>query len=49
MNWDSISFGLGDDSVKRIMMAEPLKGTSEIVEELLDRSDTAAELLENMS
>ena len=49
VNWDSISFGLGDDSVKRIMMAEPLKGTSEIVEELLDRSDTAAELLENMS
>jgi len=30
------------------MMAEPLKGTSEIVEELLERSDTAAALLENM-
>jgi len=48
VNWDSISFGLEDESVKRIMMAEPLKGTSEIVEELLERSDTAAALLENM-
>ena len=48
VNWDSISFGLEDESIKRIMMAEPLKGTSEIVEELLERSDTAAALLENM-
>jgi proteasome accessory factor A len=48
VNWDSISFGLEDESIKRIMMAEPLKGTSEFVEELLDRSETAAALLENM-
>jgi len=48
VNWDSISFGLEDDSIKRVMMAEPLKGTSEFVEELLDRSATAAELLDNM-
>ena len=48
VNWDSISFGLEDESIKRVMMAEPLKGTSEFVEELLDRSETAAELLENM-
>ena len=49
VNWDSISFGLEDESIKRVMMAEPLKGTSEYVEELLDRSETAAKLLENMS
>jgi proteasome accessory factor A len=48
VNWDSISFGLEDESIKRIMMAEPLKGTSEFVEGLLDRSETAAALLENM-
>ena len=48
MNWDSISFGLEDESIKRIMMAEPLKGSSEIVGELLDRSETAAALLDNM-
>jgi proteasome accessory factor A len=48
VNWDSISFGLEDESIKRIMMSEPLKGTSEFVEELLERSETAAALLENM-
>ena len=48
VNWDSISFGMEDESIKRIMMAEPLKGTSEFVEDLLERSETAAELLENM-
>jgi proteasome accessory factor A len=49
VNWDSISFTLEDESIKRVMMGEPLKGTVEIVGELLDRSKTAAELLENMS
>ena len=48
VNWDSISFGLEDESIKRVMMAEPLKGTSEFVEELLEGSETAAALLENM-
>ncbi len=48
VNWDSISFGLGDETIRRVMMAEPLKGTSEFVEELLDRSATAEALLENM-
>ena len=48
VNWDSISFVLEDESIKRVMMAEPLKGTSEFVEELFERSETAAQLLENM-
>jgi proteasome accessory factor A len=48
VNWDSISFGLPDESIKRVMMTEPSKGTSEFVEALLDRSATAAELLDNM-
>jgi hypothetical protein len=48
VNWDSISFGLGDDSIKRVMMSEPLKGTKQVVEGLLERSRTAAQLLENM-
>jgi proteasome accessory factor A len=48
VNWDSISFGLEDESIKRVMMAEPLKGTAEFVEALLERSETAAELLKNM-
>ena len=48
VNWDSISFGLGDESIKRVMMSEPLKGTKQFVESLLDRSKTAAQLLQNM-
>ena len=48
MNWDSISFGIEDESIKRVMMAEPLKGTREYVEDLLNRSETAARLLDNM-
>ena len=49
MNWDSISFGLGDEPIKRIMMSEPLKGTKAYVEDLLEKSDSAAALLANMS
>ncbi len=48
VNWDSISFGIGDEPIKRILMAEPLKGTKEHVEELLERSKTAAELVKNL-
>ena len=45
VNWDSISFGVGDEPISRILMAEPLKGTREHVGALLDSSPTAAELV----
>jgi proteasome accessory factor PafA2 len=45
VNWDSISFGIEDQQVKRIMMAEPLKGTRAHVEELLDSAPNASELV----
>ena len=48
VNWDSISFGVDDEPINRILMAEPLKGTREHVEELLDRSSTAADLVKNL-
>jgi proteasome accessory factor A len=48
VNWDSISFADGDEPIKRIMMAEPLKGSREHVEALLDRSPTAQDLMENL-
>ena len=48
VNWDSISFGVGDEPIKRVMMNEPLKGTQALVEELLDRSENAKALLANM-
>jgi len=48
VNWDSISFGVDDEPIKRILMAEPLKGSKAHVEELLESSPTAAELVVNL-
>ena len=48
VNWDSLSFGIGDEPIKRILMAEPLKGTRVHVEDLLSTSKNAAELVKNL-
>jgi proteasome accessory factor A len=48
VNWDSISFGIGEDPIKRVLMAEPLKGSRAHVEELLEQSQTAADLVKNL-
>jgi proteasome accessory factor A len=48
VNWDSISFSVDDEPIKRIMMIEPLKGSKAHVQELLDNSPTAADLVENL-
>ena len=49
VNWDSISFGIDDQPIKRVMMAEPLKGSKSLVRDLLERSTTANELVKNLS
>jgi proteasome accessory factor PafA2 len=48
VNWDSISFGVDSEPIKRILMAEPLKGTKAHVEDLLESSPTAADLVRNL-
>jgi proteasome accessory factor A len=48
VNWDSISFGVGDDPINRILMVEPLKGTRGHVGDLLDNSPTVIELVDNL-
>jgi proteasome accessory factor A len=48
VNWDSISFSVDEEPIKRILMAEPLKGSRVHVEELLQSSPTAAELVKNL-
>jgi proteasome accessory factor A len=48
VNWDSISFSVDEEPIKRIMMAEPLKGSRAHVEELLADSPTAADLVRNL-
>ena len=48
VNWDSISFSVGEEPVRRIMMSEPLKGSRAHVEDLLNQSKSASELLANL-
>ena len=48
VNWDSISFGVDGEPIKRVLMAEPLKGSKAHVEELLANSPTAADLVKNL-
>ncbi|MBX7160766.1 MAG: proteasome accessory factor PafA2 [Acidimicrobiia bacterium] len=44
-NWDSIVFDTGDESLRRVPMLEPARGTRPLVGDLLDRCSTATELL----
>jgi proteasome accessory factor A len=45
-SWDSVIFDLpGRESLQRVPTLEPLRGTKAHVGELLDRCDTAAELV----
>jgi proteasome accessory factor A len=48
VNWDSISFGIGDDPIKRVLMVEPLKGSKQHVDDLFASSPTAADLVRNL-
>jgi proteasome accessory factor A len=44
-NWDSLVFDIGEDSLRRVPMMEPLRGGKDRVGSLLDGADTPAELL----
>ncbi len=44
-NWDSLVFDTGEDSLKRVPMMEPLRGTRDVVGDILDQSDTPAALM----
>ncbi len=45
-NWDSLVFDTGEDALKRVPMMEPLRGTKEMVGDLLDTCDTPAALMQ---
>ncbi len=47
-NWDSLIFDVGEDTLKRVPMMEPRRGTRSMVEELIDNSDTAADLVQGL-
>ena len=44
-SWDSVIFDVGGDSLQRVPTMDPLRGTREHVESLLDRCPTAEDLV----
>ncbi len=44
-NWDSLVFDLGAEPLRRVPMMEPLRGTADIVDTLLDGCTSPAELI----
>lgn len=48
-NWDSLVFDIGEESLRRVPMMEPLRGTVAHVGEILSRSGSAAELLDHLA
>jgi Pup amidohydrolase len=48
-SWDSVIFDIGRDSLQRVPMLEPLRGTKAHVEELLERCTSAAQLVDEIA
>ncbi len=47
-NWDSLVFDTGEDSLTRVPMMEPLRGSRALVEEIIDDAEEAADLLRSL-
>jgi proteasome accessory factor A len=48
-SWDSVIFDVGRESLQRIPMMEPLRGTKAHVDALLERCSTAAQLVDEIT
>lgn len=48
-NWDSMVFDVGDEPLRRIEMNEPLRGTKELVGDLIESSVSAKDLLRKLA
>jgi proteasome accessory factor PafA2 len=48
-SWDSVIFDVGRDSLQRVPMLEPLRGTKAHVDDLLERCATAAQLVDEIA
>ncbi len=44
-NWDSLVFDVGEEPLKRVPMMEPLRGSKALVEDLLEASSEATDLI----
>jgi Pup amidohydrolase len=47
-NWDSLVFDLGTDPLRRVPMLEPLKGTADLVDSLLEECESPDQLLDRL-
>ena len=48
-SWTSVLFDVGDVSVKRVPLMDPLRGTQDLTNELLEGVETAQQLLDRLS
>ena len=47
-NWDGIVFDTGGPAYQRVPMSDPLKGTREMVGDIMERAGSVEALLENL-
>jgi proteasome accessory factor A len=47
-SWTSVLFDIGNTTIKRVPLMEPLKGNQELVGSILEQSSTVDELLEQI-
>lgn len=48
-SWSSVLFDIGNFTIKRVPLLNPVKGTEELVGEIFNKSETAEELLRNLA
>jgi proteasome accessory factor PafA2 len=48
-SWDALIFDTGDEPLRKVPTLDPMRGTKAHVQDLLDRSSDATELLRNLS
>jgi proteasome accessory factor A len=48
-SWDSVIFDVGRESLQRVPMLEPLRGTKAHVDDLLARCETASQLVDEIT
>ena len=48
-NWDSVVFDIGEGPLQRVPMLDPLRGTAELTQDLLEKNPSASALLKAMN
>jgi len=48
-SWTSVLFDVGNSTIKRVPLSNPLRGSEDIVGKIIMKSETAEELLQNLA